>query len=34
MRLNENIVFTCIPLNPAYLLKYKCKINTKCQCLH
>ena len=28
------IIFACIPLNPAYLLNNKCKINKKDQYLH
>ena len=27
--ISKNIIFTCIPLNHAYLLNYKCKINKK-----
>ena len=30
----KNKYFACIPLNPAYLLKYKCKIKRKGQCFH
>ena len=32
--ISKNIIFTCIPLNDAYLLNYKCKIYKKDQYLH